>query len=230
MLTDYELFLGGCYNAVVEINYDNDDIYKFMDLMEKLGFKKYVDDLKQIDERSGLIANAKFNNIQHLCIEYQQGKGFTWGDKDDYLAHCEETKVLSLEDLIKSVDKKEDYFLDYKVISLKSIGADSKLEILDDFCDIYGWSPVLCKKGFNIKDTQFENVFVEDECFETFDELVNRIVGRAIDYFRDEQEWEDDNDALEYGLELYEIGKKYKSGTKWEENWLETFKKELENF
>ena len=42
MPTDYELFLSGCYGAVVEINYENDDIYKFMDLMDDLGFKTYV--------------------------------------------------------------------------------------------------------------------------------------------------------------------------------------------
>ena len=106
---DYELFLGGCYDAVVEINYDNNEIYKFMDLMDDLGFKRYVDWLRRIDERCGILKSAKNEGIKHLCIEYQMGKGFTYDDKDNYIKNCEGTKVLSLNDLIKSVGKEDKY-------------------------------------------------------------------------------------------------------------------------
>ena len=98
MMTDYELFLSGCYGAVVEISCEN-ELHKFMDLMEDLGFKKYVNWLRKVDERSGIIGC----NTKHLCMEYQMGKGFTWGEKQEYIDYCEETKILSLEDLIKSV-------------------------------------------------------------------------------------------------------------------------------
>lgn len=232
MQTDYELFLGGCYCAVVEINYENDDIYKFMDLMEDLGFGTYVKWLRQIDDKCGIVDNARHNGIKHLCMEYQMGKGFTYSDKDDYLKHCEETKVLSLEDLIKSVGKEEDYFLDYQEISLEEIGGDSALSILDDFCSMYDWRPIKCSKGFNIKDIQFENEFVEDECYKTFTELVNRIVGRAIDYYRDEMCWdEDDIDSeLNYGYELLNVAKKYvDKNNKNDIKWLEGFEEDLKN-
>lgn len=39
-----------------------------------------------------------------------------------------------------------------------------------------------------------------------------------------------DDDAINYGLGLYNIAKRYSNGTKWEESWLEDFKNELENF
>lgn len=225
MLTDYELFLMGCYSAIVEINYENDDIYKFMDLMESLGFKKYIDYLRKIDEKHSLIDNARFNGIKHLCIEYQFGKGFTWGDKQEYLDNCKETKVLSLRDLIKSIGKEEDYFLDYKGLLLSEI--DTDLEILDDFCSMYDWLPIKCKKGFNIKDTEFKDMFVEDECYMTFNELINRIVGRAIGYFRDEMEFDEDDkeNQINYGYELLNVAKKYNDRNN--ENWLKNFEEEL---
>ncbi|MCI6457276.1 MAG: hypothetical protein MSA56_06200 [Clostridium sp.] len=230
MPTDYELFLSGCYGAVVEINYENDDIYKFMDLMDDLGFKTYVNWLRQIDEKHGIISNAKYNGIKHLCMEYQMGKGFTYGEKQEYLDSCEETKVLSLEDLIKSVGKEEDFFLDYKEIDLVKVGGDSTLEVLNDFCSMYDWLPVKCGKGFNIKDIQFENEFVEDECFETFTELVNRIVGRAINYYSNEMSWdEDDIDSqVNYGYELLAVAKKYiDKNNENDIKWLEYFEEDL---
>ena len=230
MLTDYELFLSGCYGAVVEINYENDDIYKFMDLMEDLGFGTYVKWLRQIDDKCGLIDNARHNGIRHLCMEYQMGKGFTYGERQEYLDSCEETKVLSLEDLIKSVGKEEDYFLDYKYISLEEIGGDNDLSILDSFCDMYDWRPIKCSKGFNIKDIQFENEFVEDECYKTFTELVNKIVERAIDYYINEMCWDEDDteSELDYGYSLLKVAKKYADkNNKDDIEWLNYFEEEL---
>ena len=127
--------------------------------------------------------------------------------------------------------KEEDYFLDNQKITLKEIGGDADLDILDDFCSMYDWRPIKCKKGFNILDIQFENQFVEEECFQTFTELVNRIVGRAIDYFNNEMCWDEDDteSQLDYGYSLLKVGKKYVD--KNNENdikWLDYFEKDLE--
>ena len=228
MLNDYELFLGGCYSAVVEIKNDY-ELYGFIDLMTKLGFKNYANYIKELDEKNNFIDTAKrYNNVNNLCMEYQIGKGFTFGDKEDYLKNCKETKVLTLEDLKVATSYNEDF----KEISLTKISGNNELEILEDFCDMYGWLPVLSDKyGFNILDTQLDNKVVEDECYKTFNELVNRIVGRAIDYFRDEMCWDkEDNNSIEYGLSLLKIAKQYKNDDKWEESWLETFENELKEF
>lgn len=116
----------------------------------------------------------------------------------------------------------------YEPIYLNDLSNGFDLDTLQEFCDFYEWRPVKTDNGFNIFDLQL-SALVEEEDYKTFSELVNRIVGRAIDYFSDEQNWEeDDQNAINYGLELYNIAKKYKNGTKWEEKWLEDFKKELE--
>lgn len=101
MLTDYELFLTGCYGAVVEIKNEN-ELESFMNLMKELGFSKYVNWLSRLGTKD-LMENAKYNGIKQVCFEYQMGKGFTFGDKQEYIDNCDETKILSLEDLIKSV-------------------------------------------------------------------------------------------------------------------------------
>ena len=117
----------------------------------------------------------------------------------------------------------------YEHISLNTLSESKDLTILEEFCDFYEWQPVKTENGFNILDLQL-NTLVEEEDYQTFGELINRIVGRAIDYFSDEVDWDEAQDVMGYGMELYLIAKKYKNGTKWEDDWLENFKKDLENF
>lgn len=115
-----------------------------------------------------------------------------------------------------------------KDIDLEKLSGGEDLELLEEFCDFYEWQPVDTGTGFNILDLQL-NRFVEDEDYKTFSELVNRIVSRAIDYFRDKYEWQDDKDELSYGYGLYNIAIRHKDSTKWEEDWLADFYNELES-
>lgn len=116
----------------------------------------------------------------------------------------------------------------YKMVDLHKLSGGEDLELIEEFCDFYDWLPIDTGTGFNILDKQL-NIFVEDEDYKTFSELVNRIVGRAIDYFRDENEWQDEED-LSYGYGLYNIAIRHKDGTEWEEDWLADFYNELESF
>lgn len=104
MLTDYELFLTGCYGAVVEIKNEK-ELERFINLMRELGLGVYANYLERVNWRSNILESKKYNNITELCMEYQMGKGFTYGDKKSYIYGCEDTKVLSLEDLLRSVGK-----------------------------------------------------------------------------------------------------------------------------
>ena len=115
----------------------------------------------------------------------------------------------------------------FENINLSKMSGGEDLAVLENFCDFYEWQPVNTGSGFNILDLQL-NQLVEDEDL-SFDELVNRIVGRAIDYFRDELDWENDEDLISYGLGLYNIAVRYKDGTKWEENLLADFYNELKS-
>lgn len=117
----------------------------------------------------------------------------------------------------------------YQSIYLNDLSGGYDLDILQEFCDFYEWRPVKTDNGFNIFDLQL-NELVEDEDYQTFTELINRIVGRALDYFMDEEEWDENNkQSIEYGLELCDIAKKYTNGTKWDEDWLNNIEKELKN-
>lgn len=220
MLTDYELFLSGCYSAVVEIKNDY-ELYGFIDLMKKLGLGKYAEYIEKQDMKSNFIDTAKrYNNVKDLCIEYQMGKGFTFADKNEYLANCEEVKILSLNDLKKATGYDECF----KKISLTQESGGYDLDILDDFCEMYGWSPVNSKYGFAILDTELDNELVDNKYY-TFGELVDRIVSRAISYYEDELEYEDKEEELNYGLELLRIAKKYCK----ENRWLNSFEEELKD-
>lgn len=115
-----------------------------------------------------------------------------------------------------------------KEINLSEFSGGEDLSLLEEFCEFYEWQPIKTKDGFNLFDLQC-TCYVEDEDYDTFDKLINRIVGRAIDYFRDEHEWEDTKEELEYGSRLYNIAVRYKDGTKWEESWLADFHNELES-
>lgn len=118
-------------------------------------------------------------------------------------------------------------YYEYEKINLSKFSGGEDLSLLEEFCNFYEWQPVDTGSGFNILDLQL-NRLVEEEDYKTFSELVNRIVGRAIDYFRDEHEWQDDKDELSYGYGLYNIAIRYKDGTKWDEDWLANFYDELE--
>lgn len=101
-MNDYELFLNGCYYAIVEIKNEK-ELNDFIDFFDKVGFKDYIKNIKNIEKQYGMFHIAKINGVKELCFEYQMGKGFTFGDKQDYLETCEETKLLSINDLIKCV-------------------------------------------------------------------------------------------------------------------------------
>ena len=91
-----------------------------------------------------------------------------------------------------------------------NIESEEDLDVLDEFCCDYGWRPIKCKKGFNIEDTQV-NEFVEEECYKTFTELVDRILNRAIAYYLDEMCWDEDDteSELTYCKRLWKLTKKY---------------------
>lgn len=116
----------------------------------------------------------------------------------------------------------------YPRVNLSKMSGEEDLELLEEFCDFYDWLLIKTENGFNIADLQTEQLIAEED-YQTFSELVNRIVGRAIDYFRDEQEWENNDDTINYGLGLYNIAIRYKDGTEWEEDWLADFYNELES-
>ena len=118
-----------------------------------------------------------------------------------------------------------------KDINLSGFSAED-LSLLEDFCEVILWQPVKTSDGFNIIDLT-DGSLVERKDFETFTELVDRIVCFAIDYNRDNIDTSNDyiyvDEVLDYIGRLYNIAKKYTKDTDYlegVESWLDDLKRE----
>lgn len=200
-------------------------------------YQELIDKCRQAYKNNNIVSAYHYwvqihellSNKLDECKEDGEQRWKIYAEYHDSIMQIPNQEVYDITDYGKRIAYEQMFREKFENISLQKLGGGEDLEVLENFCDFYEWQPVNTGGGFNILDLQL-NQLVEDEDYQTFSELVNRIVGRAIDYFRDEQEWENDDDAINYGLELYNIAVRHKDGTKWEESWLETFKKELENF
>ena len=75
------------------------------------------------------------------------------------------------------------------------------------------------------------NCIIDDES-KTLDEVINRVVGRAVDYETNEVECDDeyiDDDIFRYYEDLYDIAKKYTIGEHYD-LWLKDFREFIDDF
>ncbi len=115
------------------------------------------------------------------------------------------------------------------VVSFYDITKDEKLKYLDEFLNYYEWCVVRNGDKFDLFDLQTkENVWEND----TIEEIISHAVGRAIDYYKTEWQYEIDDylgeDCLISSLEdFYTIAKKYTD--KGMKVWLDNFRDFLDN-
>lgn len=169
------------------------------------------------------ILDSKLENANNL-----EDRQNVYSEHFKYMQQFTNEEVYKITDYGKEKAYRQMLKDQFENISLSSFSNEEDLSILDEFCDFYEWLPIKTDNGFNILDLQL-NRLVEDEDYKTFTELVNRIVGRALDYFMDEQDWEDNEETISYGSKLCDIAKKYTNGTKWDEDWLDNIEKELKD-
>ena len=263
-MNDYEKFLNGCYYAVVKIRRFTDDLYNFVVLMDKLGLNEYIKsfevsccDMRSREEKSKkpycreedfcedyFFHLAEINGVKgnNVYIEFQWGKGFTFGSLEDYKA--EEVKILSVEDLIKATNLENEFGMNYIETSfINELGEeDNKLAIyLTDFCEWYEWGLVKYPNGrYNILDLEFDtDKFVgyfgdKDTDTGTLRDCIERVFYRMVDYYTDEEDYEKVEDMEKDINDFIELGKKYdlfddddiKRLNKWLEEEKEYFKEE----
>ena len=169
------------------------------------------------------ILDSKLENANNL-----EDRQNVYDEHFKYMQQFTNEEVYKITDYAKEKAYRQMLKDQFENISLSGFNNEENLSLLDEFCDFYEWLPIKTDSGFNILDLQL-NRLVEDEDYKTFTELVNRIVGRALDYFMNEEDWEDNEETINYGLNLYNIAKKYTNGTKWDEDWLDSIKKELKS-
>lgn len=217
-MNDMENFLN--FAAVVKIrrSYD-DELFKFIQLMKSVGFLKeyaesfeknccYNKEFKEFSENEfWYYVKLNNGNIRDTCIEFQWGKGFTWGDGKDYLDYDSEMKILNIDELIKVCNKEELFKMNYENTSFENeLNSKYDSQNLDNFLDFYEWSIVKYPNGkYNIRDTQCNTFDFEENT--TFDNVLARVYFRMIDYFLEE----DDIEGLIQDNEFEYVEKTFKS-------------------
>lgn len=225
-MNDFELFLN--FGAVVKIRrFYEDDLYKFVKLMLNNKFMneyityfinacKILDDKKvannlSIQGKLELLEENYTNDyfwhlvdinegkLNSVCIEYQVGKGFTFGKEKDYTDYDNSIKVLSIDELIMASGMTDEFNLDYTETTfeeeLEKIDKELADE-LDSFCEFYEWLIVKYPNGlYNILDTQTDEFVGNLDGINgngTLREVIVRVFDRMVSYF----EYEDDIDGL----------------------------------
>lgn len=118
-------------------------------------------------------------------------------------------------------------------ISLYELTKDEKMKSLDEFLNFYEWCIIKSddeENKYDIYDLQ-TNCIIDDES-KTLDEVINRVVGRAVDYETNEVECDDeyiDDDIFRYYEDLYDIAKKYTIG-EYYDLWLKDFREFIDDF
>lgn len=228
-MNDMEKFLN--FGAVVKVRrFSDDELYNFIKLMKNIGFlKKYINNFEKnccYDKELQEFSNSVFwdlvemnrKNSLSTCIEFQWGKGFTFGDEKDYIDYDRDMKILSVDDLIKSCNKEELFKMNYIYTSFRNELKDKKIASeLDNFLIFYEWGLVKYPDGkYNIRDEQCYTFDFEENT--NLEEIIKRVYFRMLDYFMYEQELEemvegDENDIryVHRTFEIYmDIGKKLK--------------------
>ncbi|MBQ2917093.1 MAG: hypothetical protein IJE59_02825 [Clostridia bacterium] len=243
-MNEMEQFLN--FGAVVKINRSiDDDLLKFIELIKSVGFlKEYIESFeksccfdKEFNEfsESTFWHYVKINNgdLNNTCIEFQWSKGFTWGNKKDYLNYDSEMKILTVDELIIACNKEELFKMNGEYTTFKNELEDKEsASELDDFLNFYEWAIYKYPDGkYNIKDTQC-NTFDFDENT-TFEQIIERVYFRMFDYFIDEEELEDENVKERYDRYI-KVGENLKlldehSKQQYEKWYRETIQKDNEN-
>ena len=117
-MNEMEEFL--TFGAVVKIRKEyDDDLYKFIELMKRIGFlREYAESFEKnccFDKEFNEFSEDRFwyyvklnnGNTRDTCIEFQWSKGFTWGNRKDYLDYDKDMKILNVDELIKVCGKEE---------------------------------------------------------------------------------------------------------------------------
>lgn len=177
--------------------------------------------------------------VNEICLEFQWGKGFTFGTEKEYKDYDKTIKVLNVDDLVVACDMEEEFNIGYTQTTFKEEMEEKHKELieeLDCFCDWYEWSLVKYSNGlYNILDTQTDELvgYFSNRNGEngTLRECIERVYGRMVDYFTDEQE-HDSLDYVEKTMSTYiKLGKQYKllseSQIKYKEEWLEEMEEDL---
>lgn len=156
----------------------------------------------------------------------------------DYMQQFTDDEVYKITDYGKTkayrqMEIEKTYNVLDKSIKLYDLTKDKKMKSLDEFLNFYEWCIIKSddeENKYDIYDLQ-TNCIVDDES-KTLDEVIDRVVGRAVDYETNEVECDDeyiDENTFTYYENLYDIAKKYTIGENYD-LWLKNFREFIDDF
>ena len=210
---NYQELVDKCKKAYID-----KDLKLAWQLWEELG--KIIDKLDEIDIKDDEKRNAIFEEYHSYTEQFTDEEVFGITDYGKQKAY-REMEFERTKDILN------------KSISLYDLTKDDKMKSLDDFLNFYEWCILKSDDKENmymIYDLQTNEIkdYDENNGNKTLDEVIDRVVGRAVDYETNESEYDEyiDDETFEYFENLYDIAKKYTIGDYEKE--LESLEKVLE--
>ena len=212
---NYQELVDKCKKA-----YADKDLKLAWQLWEELG--KIIDKLDEIDIKDDEKRNAIFEEYHSYTKQFTDEEVFGITDYGKQKAYRE----MEFERTRGILDKS---------ISLYDLTKDDKMKSLDDFLNFYEWCILKSDDKENmymIYDLQTNEIkdYDENNGNKTLDEVIDRVVGRAVDYETNESEYDEyiDDETFEYFENLYDIAKKYTIGDY--DLWLKQFRQFIDDF
>lgn len=213
---NYQELVDKCKKA-----YADKDLKLAWQLWEELG--KIIDKLDEIDIKDDEKRNAIFEEYHSYTEQFTNEEVFGITDYGKQKAYRE-----------MEFEKTKD-ILD-KSISLYDLTKDDKMKSLDDFLNFYEWCILKSDDKENmymIYDLQTNEIkdYDENNGNKTLDEVIDRVVGRAVDYETNESEYDDEyleDETIKYFENLYDIASRYNSPKY--DLWLKNFKDFIDDF
>lgn len=206
-------------------------------------YQKLVDECKKAyadnDLSKAWTLWEQINDILLTLDKFEEddkvNRHFVWETYDKYMKQFTDEEVFRITDYGKQkayreMEREKSMEILNESISLYELTKDEKMKSLDEFLNFYEWCIIKSddeENKYDIYDLQ-TNCIIDDES-KTLDEVINRVVGRAVDYERNEHEiYEDEDfedDHIKYLKNLYLIANEYKNKEdKYELQWLNSYK------
>lgn len=177
-------------------------------------------------------------NLDNFKENDKINRQFVWETYDKYMKQFTNEEVYGITDYGKrkayrQMELERTYNILNESVRLYDLTKDEKMKSLDNFLNFYEWCILKSddeENKYDIYDLQ-TNCIVDDES-KTLDEIIDRVVGRAVDYETNEVECDDeyiDDDIFKYYEDLYDIAKKYTIGEHYD-LWLKHFREFIDDF
>lgn len=221
-----------------ELIFKGDEIMNYQELVNKCK-KAYKDNILGLSYKYWCdIHDILDKRLSEFDLYDDENRYKCYQEFNNYIKQFTDEEVFRITDYGKQkayreMEREKSMEILNESISLYELTKDEKMKSLDEFLNFYEWCIIKSddeENKYDIYDLQ-TNCIIDDES-KTLDEVINRVVGRAVDYETNEVECDDeyiDDDIFRYYEDLYDIAKKYTIGENYD-LWLKDFREFIDDF